>query len=289
MVTVCTLLSSPERPRLEAAGEGCFTALHVDSLRDALTTARRRRVDALVVSVHHCPGPELAGLARFVREFPAIPAVALVSRHDGVASDTLLQLGANGVRVSVDCTEPGGWRKLRDIVGHPASPAVAAILARVLPALDPEAGEARLFFDVLTRLAPVLPSGRALARHLQIAPTTLTSRFGRAGLPSPKQYLSAVRLLHAAYLFQTPGLAVADVVYRLDYSSPQSFSRHVKARLGVTAAGFRDDVPFDLAVGRFVVALILPYQDVLRGFHPLTPGGGGGGEDGLRARATGGG
>src|ERR1700688_864815 len=151
MVTVCTLLSSPERPRLDAAGEGCFTALHVDSLRDALATARRRRVDALVVSVHRCPGAELAGVARFVRDFPTIPAVALVSRHDGVATDTLLQLGASGVRVAVDCTEPAGWRKLREVVGHPASPGAAAILAHVLPTIDEEAAEARLVFDSLAR------------------------------------------------------------------------------------------------------------------------------------------
>ena len=269
MVTLCTLLPSVERSRVDAAGEGCFTAVHVDSLRDALEAARRRPVDALVISVHRCPGAELVRLARFVREFPAIPAVALVSRHDGVATDTLLQLGASGVRVAVDCTEPAGWRKLREVVGHPACPAAAAILARVLPAIDETAAEARVFFDVLVRLAPVLPTGRSLARHLQIPPTTLTSRFGRARLPSPKQYLSAVRLLHAAYLFQTPGLGVADVVHRLDYSSPQSFGRHVKARLGLTAAGFRATVPFELAADRFVAALIVPHREALRAFHPL--------------------
>lgn len=269
MVTVCTFVPSLERPRLDAAGEGCFTALHVDSLRDALATARRRRVDALLVSVHRCP-TELAGLIRFVREFPGIPTVALVSRHDGVASDALLQLGASGVRVAVDCTEPAGWRKLRDIVGHPASPAAASILARVFPTIDDQASEARLFFDFLVRLAPALPTGRALARHLQIAPTTLTSRFGRAGLPSPKRYLSAVRLVHAAYLFQTPGLTVSDVAYRLDYSSPQSFGRHVKARLGVTAAGFRVGVSFDDAADQFVATLIQPYREALLAFHPLT-------------------
>jgi AraC-like DNA-binding protein len=273
MVTVCTLLSSLERPRLEAAGEGCFAALHVDSIHDALVTARRRRVDALVVSVHRCPGAELAGLMRFVREFPAIPAVALVSRHDSAASDTLLQLGARGVRVAIDCTEAGGWRRLREVVGHPASPAAAAILERVLAAIDDEAAEARLFFDLLVRLAPVLPTGRALARHLQIAPTTLTSRFGRAGLPSPKRYLSAVRLLHAAYLFQTPGLAIADVAYRLDYSSPQSFGRHVRAQLGVTAAAFRTSVSFELSIARFVDVLVLPHREALRVFHPLAPHG----------------
>src|SRR5438445_13899734 len=136
MVTVCTVLPPPERPRVDAAGDGAFTALHVDSLRDVLSAARRRQVDALVISVHRCRGHELPAVARFVREFPAIPAVALVWRHDRNASETLLRLGATGVRSAVDCTEPAGWRRLRDLVGHPASPVAARILARVVPALD---------------------------------------------------------------------------------------------------------------------------------------------------------
>src|SRR5437762_3413653 len=106
MVTVCTVLPLPERPRLDAAGDGCFTTVHTSSFRDALRAARRKRVDALVLSVHACRGDELPAVARFVREFPAIPAVALVSRHDRNASETLLRLGATGVRSAVDCTEP---------------------------------------------------------------------------------------------------------------------------------------------------------------------------------------
>src|SRR2546423_8295258 len=98
MVTVCTVLPPPERPRIDAAGDGCFDTLHADSLREALYVARRRRVDAMVISVHRCDGEALPGVARFVREFPAIPAVALVSRHDREATETLLRLGATGVR-----------------------------------------------------------------------------------------------------------------------------------------------------------------------------------------------
>src|SRR5439155_16581475 len=52
-----------------------------------------------------------------------------------------------------------------------------------------------------------------------------------------------MRLLHAAYLFLNPGLSVSDVAYRLDYSSPQSFGRHLKAMLGVTAGEFRSPSP----------------------------------------------
>src|SRR2546426_5426261 len=90
MVTVCTVLPPPERPRLDAAGDGCFATLHAASLRDALRAARRKRVDALVLSVHACRGEELPAVARFVREFPAIPAVALDRKSTRLNSSHLV-------------------------------------------------------------------------------------------------------------------------------------------------------------------------------------------------------
>ena len=272
MVTVCTVLPATERSRIDAAGDGCFHTLHAESLREALHFARRRRVDAVVISVHRCHGEALPAVARFVREFPAIPAVALVSRHDRESTETLLRLGATGVRTAVDCTEPAGWRRLRDLVGHPASPVATRILARLVPALGEPSAEARLFFEAIARLAPALSTVRGLARHLRVRPSTLMSRFHRAAIPSPKSYLAGMRLLHAAFLFQNPGLAVSDVAYRMDYSSPQSFGRHLRAVLGVTAGEFRRRFPFDVALTRYIDLLVTPYREALRAFHPLNAG-----------------
>jgi AraC-like DNA-binding protein len=272
MVTICTVVPPPERPAVDAAGDGYFAALHADSFREVLHAARRKKVDALVISVHRCEAEALPIVARFVREFPAIPAVALVSRHDGRATEALLRLGASGVRSAVDCTEPGGWRRLRDLVGRPASPVAAQVLARISAALADAPDDARLFFEVLTHLAPVLCTVRRLARHLRVRPSTLMSRFYRARLPSPKTYLVGMRLVHAAYLFQSPGLSVSDVAYRLDYSSPQSFGRHLKVALGVTAGEFRRRFPFAIALARYVDLLVTPYREVLRALHPLNAG-----------------
>src|SRR5437762_981791 len=155
MVTVCTFLPPAERPRLEAAGNGCFAAVHADSARELFAAARRHRVDALVISVHRCCTDELPAVARFVREFPAIPAVALVSRPDSDAPQTLLRLGATGVRTAVDCTDAGGWRRLRDLVAHPASPVAARILQRIVPELVDVPEGTRLVFDVIARVVLV--------------------------------------------------------------------------------------------------------------------------------------
>lgn len=129
--------------------------------------------------------------------------------------------------------------------------------------------DARLFLEALIRLAPDTATVTALAERLYVRPSTLMSRFARAGLPSPKNYLAAVRLLHAAYLFETAGLSVADVAYRLEYSSPQSFGRHLRAMLGITAIEFRRRFPFPVALERFVELMIEPYRDVWREFHPV--------------------
>ncbi len=161
------------------------------------------------------------------------------------------------------------------------------ILSRIIPELGDAPGEAKLFFEAVARLAPVLPTVRGLSRHLRVGSSTLMSRFFRAGLPSPKTYLAGTRLLHAAYLMQNPGMSIADIAYRLDYSSPQSFGRHLKAMLGVTAGEFRKRFPFEVAMARFVDLLIVPYREVLRAFHPLNAGMWDQGADGARASRAG--
>jgi AraC-like DNA-binding protein len=62
---------------------------------------------------------------------------------------------------------------------------------------------------------------------------------------------------------------VADVAYRLEYSSPQSFGRHLRAMLGVTALEFRRRFPFPVALERFIAVMVEPYRAVWRDFHPV--------------------
>jgi AraC-like DNA-binding protein len=228
-------------------------------------------------------------LGHLVREFPSIPTVALVSQHDPGAIEMLLRLGASGVRQVVDVTSPAGWNRLRQVVGQPATRAVARIQQPILESIAQAPPDARLFLEAMVRLAPEVPTVTALAGQLSVRPSTLMSRFARAGLPSPKNYLAAIRLLHAAFLFESSGLSVADVAYRLEYSSPQSFGRHLRAMLGLTALEFRRRFPFPVALERFVALMLEPYREIWRGFHPLVAGswesgrGGGSGEQGSEA------
>ena len=174
----------------------------------------------------------------------------------------------------VDVTSPSGWQRLRELVSGPASRASARIQATLFDALGDVPPDTRLYFEAMVRLAPETVTVRKLARKLQVRPSTLMSRFSRAHLPSPKSYRAAMRLLHASILLELPGLSIADVAYRLDYSSPQSFGRHVRAILGITSSEFRHRLPFGAAMTRFVDIMITPYLAALRDFHPLAAGNG---------------
>lgn len=267
--TVSTVLLPIERARVEAAGQGCFTALHGESLADAIRHVRRSAVDAIFLSVHRCAERDVPQVARFVREFPHIPAVALITRPDADATARVLNLGASGVRAVVDVSQPSGWDRLRELVREPSSP----VAARIMVALDPDLREApsdcRLFFELLARRASELRTVRTLAAELEVECSSLMTRFFRAELPSPKVYLAFSRLLHAAHLFRNAGLSIADVSNRLDYSSPQSFGRHLRNLLGVTAGEFRHRYPFEAALRLYRERLVAPYREVLLAFHPL--------------------
>jgi AraC-like DNA-binding protein len=119
-----------------------------------------------------------------------------------------------------------------------------------------------------------LPAGidtiRSLAQYLGVVPSTFMSRFFRAKLPAPKRYLAMARLVRAAQLFENPGLSIANVANRLDYSSPQSFGRHVRGLIQLTAVEFRQKYDGEGMLQRFRDDMVIPYLPRLRDFAPLS-------------------
>jgi AraC-like DNA-binding protein len=96
------------------------------------------------------------------------------------------------------------------------------------------------------------------------------SRFFRAGVPTPKRYLATARLVRAARLFENSGFSIANVANHLDYSSPQSFGRHVRTLLDTTAGEFRERYDCASMFAKFRADLITPYLDELHTLKPLT-------------------
>ena len=170
---VAAVLAPTERAGLDAASAGCFAVLHRSSVPEAVRAVRERSVDAVLLSVQHCAHERVDEVDRLVRAFPGIPTVALVTRHDADASETLLRLGATGVQQVVDVTVPSGWNRLRQVVAEPTTRSAAKILAPVFEALPGLPPDARLFLDLLIRLAPESPAVRGLAARLRVKPSTL--------------------------------------------------------------------------------------------------------------------
>lgn len=267
---VTTILTPAERPRVDAAGEGLYTALHRDNIDDVVRDLKERRANAVLVSVTCCGPRDATRVAMLVREFPRVPTVALLTNLEANAPNTVLTLGRSGIQTLVDVRQPAGWRHLRDVLLADRSRDICRLalsqLSTDLVGVQPDCWR---FFEILFSLPAGLDTIRLLSQHLGIVPSTLMSRFFRARLPAPKRYLAMARLVRAAQLFENPGLSIANVADRLEYSSPQSFGRHIRGLIRMTAVEFRQRYDGEGMLQRFRLELVLPFLPTLRVFSPL--------------------
>lgn len=271
LAAVSTVLTPTERMRVDAAGEGSYRALHRDSMEDVVQDLKANRATAVLVSVARCDRTARAGVEMMVREFPRVPTVALLSHVESNTPRTMLLLGQSGIRQLIDVREPSGWRELRDLLlGTQVDAMRRRALSQLAVDLNGATNECWRFFEALFSVPPDIVTVRALSDYLAVLPSTLMSRFFRAGLPAPKRYLAEARLVRAARLFENPGFSVANIANHLDYSSPQSFGRHVRGVLGVTALEFRRHYDGAAMLLHFREALVLPYLDALRRLKPLS-------------------
>jgi AraC-like DNA-binding protein len=271
LAPISTILMPSERIRVDAAGEGLYTALHRDSIDDVIRDVKERRASAVLVSVTRCGPRDATRVAMLVREFPRVPTVALLTELESNAPSAVLTLGRSGVQTLVDVRQPAGWRVLRDVLLADQSRDVSRLaLAQLSTDLAGAHPDCWRFFEVLFGPPGGIGTIRSLSRHLGVIPSTLMSRFFRARLPAPKRYLATARLVRAAQLFENPGLSVANVANRLDYSSPQSFGRHVRGLIQLTAVEFRQRYDGEGMLERFRADLVLPYLTTLRNFTPLS-------------------
>ncbi|MBK8247036.1 MAG: hypothetical protein IPK85_06525 [Gemmatimonadetes bacterium] len=271
LAAITTMLTPDEQMRVDAAGSGVFATTHRSSVDDVLRDLRLCRARAVVVSTAFCREvPDISRVARVVREFPQVPTVALLSQVDRGTARAVLTLGQCGIRTLVDVREPTGWRELRSLLARERSTdlqhlAVAHLLGE-MPAARPGM---RRFAEVLFERA-ARPGGVSdLADALQVLPSTMMSRFFRAALPPPRRLLTYARLVFAAHWFENPGLSISRVASQMDYSSAQSFGRHLRHALGLTAQQFRDRYDARGMLQRLSDDLVVPYRHAWASFDPL--------------------
>jgi AraC-like DNA-binding protein len=195
--------------------------------------------------------------------------MALLTETQHSTPQHLLALGQLGVRILIDARQPSGWQTLRDVLAAERSNDLQrTALGQLSTDLTGAPSDCWRFFELLFSHSPQIHTIRQLSRQLNILPSTLMSRFFRAKLPPPKRYLSLARLIRAAKLFENPGLSVASVANYLDYSSPQSFGRHVRTIMGVSPVVFRQNYDGSGMLQYFRKELVSPYAEILREFKP---------------------
>lgn len=275
---ISTMLTVPERLRMDAIGLGLYDTVHRDSIDDVIRDIRDDRARAVVVSVACCLRPDsvrvVSRLASIVRDFPRVTAVAVLTDAAGAAPAAVLALGQCGVRTLIDARSPTGWWTLREALVQREDRAsdfelsAASQLGRDLRGAP---SDCLRFFTTLFTAPSAVTTACTLARALDVIPSTLISRFARRLLPSPKAYLAGARIVRAAARFEDPSCSVAHIATSLEYSSPQSFGRHLRMRLGLSPSVFRRTFDANAMLHYFRHALILPYLHTLRQFSPLSP------------------
>jgi AraC-like DNA-binding protein len=266
---VSTILTPLERSRVDAAAHGLCDALHRESLDEILSDLRQQKASLVLISVTRYGSQSSNRVAAMVREFPRVPAVALLTETQNSTPHATLALGQLGIRTLVDARMPAGWQTLRNLLaGQGSNDLLRSALTQISLDLPEVSKDCWRFFELLFDTSPKISTVRQLARHLNILPSTLMSRFFRARLPAPKRFLSLARLIRAARLFENPGLSVARVANHLDYSSPQSFGRHVRTVMRMSPVKFRTTYDGQGMLQFFRTELVLPYVEVLSTFRP---------------------
>jgi AraC-like DNA-binding protein len=287
-----TWLAARERQQVAAACGDALALIHCDTLAAVANECVTGRADAVLLSVAQVTPSDLPALSRLVRHFPGTPVAGLIgadATHASAVTGALL-LGRAGIQTVIDCRTREGWSALRSTFAPRNVPDafLRACVACVLNDLRAEAvadapsddttgqgshedtpcpsGLVRFF---VTTFAPDVSCGKVLAYRLGVLPSTLMSRFFRAGLPSPKRYIALARLVWAARLGEAPGLSLSNIANQLDASSPQSFHRTVRTLTGRPASEFRRTMTGATMLDQYRATLVAPYRDALRCFDPL--------------------
>lgn len=286
-----TLLATRERQQVAAAGGDSMALIHCETLAAVANECVTGRADAVLLSVAQVSPSDLPALSRLVRFFPGTPVAGLIGgdvNHASAVAGALL-LGRAGIQTVLDCRTREGWDALRSTFTPRNVPdsflraCVTCVLSdlRANSVAAPAHGTAEqgsgedapcpfgLVRFFVTTFAPDVSCAKVLAYRLGVLPSTLMSRFFRAGLPSPKRYIALARLVWAARLGEAPGLSLSNIASQLDASSPQSFHRTVRTLTGRSASEFRRTMTGATMLKQYRAMLVAPYRDALRSFDPL--------------------
>jgi AraC-like DNA-binding protein len=244
--------------KLRRAVDARFAFVHVQTWDAALNTIRSRPVELAVID------PQLTGEARGQEIerlrvlFPSLPLILYTTLTPRLAS-VLLVLGQRGIRHAVFARFDDHPSHLRGVFLQEEARAVSQqLLDHIADALAPLPTELRWVLEEALRTPEAIQTVQQLAHRAHVDRRTCERWFTRVGLPSPRHFLAAARVLYAHRLLQDPGFTVEDVAERLGYSQVKTLQQHARTYLGLTAGEMRLSLTPHEALDRVVERFRLP-------------------------------
>lgn len=270
---IVTMLEKHERELAENRSGGHYKMLHCNSIWEVVREIDRGRINSILWSLSKELSPDdLDGLADLRHRYPAFRLIGYRDNNTVTNDDTMLELGKYEMEKIIDANNYLDWQNMREWQHKGSNASIRIISLQYLSDdLKKMTSDNRRFFNLIFSKGSRINSVMELASHLNTNSSTLNTRFRRAGLPSPKEYLVYSKLTGVALLMAIDGLSPAKAAIQRGYSSPQMFYKHLKDWMKLTTAGFEQQYKGERMLEHFRQHLLLSYMDILRGFRPLRP------------------
>jgi len=236
---VLAATSEIQLQRLRHAAPPRFAFAQAATWEAAMAAIRSRPVELAVVD------PLLMGAAsdkeieRLRMLFPSLPLIIYTALTPQTAA-VLLVLGQCGIRHAVFARYDDHPAHLRQVLANEeARSASQQLLDQLAWALAPLPSELRWVLEEVLRSPAEVQTVQQVAARARVDRRTFERWFTRVGLPSPRHFLAAARVLYAHRLLQDPGFTVEDVAERLGYAQVKTLQLHARTYLGLTAGEMR--------------------------------------------------
>lgn len=246
--------------KLRRSAAARFTLARACTWGEALTTIRSRPVELAVVDPLLQGSASAQEIERLRVLFPSLPLILYTTLSPETAS-VLLTLGQRGIRHVVFVRYDDHPLRLREVLGKEEARAASQLfLEQLAGALAPLPKELRWVLEEALQAPTTAQTVGQVAARARVDRRTCERWFTRVGLPSPRHFLAAARVLYAHRLLQDPGFTVEDVAQRLGYSQVKTLQQHARAYLGLTAGEMRLSLSPDDALARVVRRFAEPVQ-----------------------------
>lgn len=255
---VLAAVSDVQCHKLRRAAGSRFSVAQVLTWDEVLEAIRSQPVELAVVDPLMSGDARSQEIERLRVLFPSLPLILYTTLTPQTAS-VLLALGQRGIQHVVFANYDDHPSRLREVLGREeARSSSRQLLDQLAQALAPLPSELRWVLEEALRSPGEVQTVGQVAARARVDRRTCERWFTRVGLPSPRHFLSAARVLYAHRLLQDPGFTIEDVAERLGYAQTKTLQLHARAYLGLTAGEMRLSLDSGEALARVVHRFLTP-------------------------------